>query len=68
MVKMILWLSKEEMGSDAVYFSIQMDHDVHTLEDELKFEKCAELNHYYLLNYSSGDRKITSKDFYHFTP
>ena len=62
MIKMAMWLAKEDLGADSLCINSQQEHDPEQLQKEFKFMPDATPFYYYLLNWSFGDRKVDPKD------
>ena len=62
MIKQALWIVKEELECDAMVVNLIQEHEEDFLEKEMKFMKDAAGFHYYLMNYSLGDRVVQPKE------
>lgn len=61
-VKMMLWLSKDEADCDAFSVQTLMDNTPPMFLDELKFACGDGALHWYLVNWALGDKKLESND------
>ena len=62
MIKQALWLAKDDMGTDTLVIYTIMDHKSEELNTTLNFLPDNTPFHYYMLNYSFGERVVESHD------
>ena len=62
MMKEALYLARDDMKVDALAVYTIYDHDSQTLERELKFLPDSTPFHWYMLNYSFGDKVVKPSD------
>jgi hypothetical protein len=61
-IKTVLWIAKEEIGCDAYTVMTVMDNEQEFFAKELGFLYGDGALHYYLVNWSLGNKTVTSND------
>lgn len=61
-IKMCLWISKEDMDCDAFSVMTIMDNDPKALQDECGFLAGDGALHWYLVNWSLGKKTIAANE------